>query len=62
METTAVSALPSGGVSSSLNNGIVLGGRSAGNAVFAVSNAGNPTPMTLAMALRTAGAIVGQLD
>ena len=34
----------------------------AGNAVFAVSNAGNPTPMTIAMALRTAGAIAGQLD
>ncbi len=37
-------------------------GRSAGNAVFAVSNAGNPTPMTIVMALRTAGAIAGQLD
>ena len=34
----------------------------AGNAIFAVSNAGNPTPMTIAMALRTAGAIAGKLD
>ena len=33
----------------------------AGNAVFAVTNAGNPTPMTIAMALRTAGAIAEQL-
>jgi choline dehydrogenase-like flavoprotein len=30
----------------------------AGNAVFAVSNAGNPTLTTVAMALRTADAIV----
>jgi choline dehydrogenase-like flavoprotein len=33
----------------------------AGNAVFAVSNAGNPTPMTIAMGLRTAGAIAVRL-
>jgi len=32
----------------------------AGNAVFAVSNAGNPTLTTVAMALRTADAIVAQ--
>ena len=34
----------------------------AGNAVFAVSNAGNPTPMTIAMGLRTAGAIAQRLQ
>lgn len=34
----------------------------AGNAVFAVSNAGNPTPMTIAMGLRTAGAIADRLQ
>ncbi len=33
----------------------------AGNAVFAVSNAGNPTIMTVAMALRTADAIADRL-
>ena len=33
----------------------------AGNAVFAVSNAGNPTPMMIAMGLRTAGAIAQRL-
>ncbi len=34
----------------------------AGNAVFAVSNAGNPTPMMIAMGLRTAGAIAQRLQ
>jgi choline dehydrogenase-like flavoprotein len=34
----------------------------AGNAVFSVSNAGNPTPMTIAMGLRTAGAIAQRLQ
>ena len=33
----------------------------AGNAIFAVSNAGNPTIMTIAMALRTADAIAERL-
>ena len=33
----------------------------AGNAVFAVSNAGNPTLTTIAMALRCADAIFAQL-
>ncbi len=33
----------------------------AGNAIFAVSNAGNPTIMTVAMALRTADAIAERL-
>lgn len=33
----------------------------AGNAIFSVSNAGNPTLMTVAMGLRTAGAIAARL-